>query len=48
MGKCKRGLTNSNKDSVFFSVSYVFKGVLWVGKKNLSAGLNLGPGTWIP
>lgn len=37
-----------NKDSVLFSVSYVFKGVLQVRKTHLGAGVNLGPGTWIP
>lgn len=39
---------NSNKDSVLFSVSYVFKGVLQVRKTYVNAGVNLGPGTWIP
>lgn len=39
---------NSNKDSLFSSVSFVFNGVLQVVKKYLSAGVNLGPGTWIP
>lgn len=39
---------NSSKNSAIFSVSYVFKGVLWVERKYLNAGENLGPRTWIP
>lgn len=38
----------SNKDSAIFSVSSVFKGVLWAERKYLNAEENLGPRTWIP
>lgn len=39
---------NFNKYSVLSSVLYVFNGMLQVGKTYLNAGVNLGPGTWIP